>query len=166
MARVAFIVDQMFEDSEFRVPYDRVRAAGHQAVIIGTEAGKKLEGKKGKETILTEKAIADVSADQFDALVIPGGYSPDRLRLDIKMVGFTRELFNADKPRPMQQALSAIFNVPTGARTLTSTSPSDAIRAGAVVYIRTSGERIPKSVLPWKNTVPSPSSLYESPEGD
>ena len=98
MARVAFTVDEMFEDSEFRVPYDRLRKAGHEAVIIGREAGKQLQGKKGKETIKTERSISEVSAGEFDALVIPGGYSPDKLRMDPKIVAFTRDIFNAGKP--------------------------------------------------------------------
>jgi len=98
MARVAFIVDEMFEDSEFRVPYDRLRKAGHEAVIIGREAGKQLQGKKGKETIKTERSISEVSAGEFDALVIPGGYSPDKLRMDPKIVAFTRDIFSAGKP--------------------------------------------------------------------
>ena len=45
-----------------------------------------------------ERSIADVDADDFDALVIPGGYSPDRLRQDPRMVAFTREMFDAGKP--------------------------------------------------------------------
>jgi len=98
MAKVAFIVDESFEDSEFRVPYDRVKAAGHEAVIVGTEAGKQLSGKKGEEKVETEVAVADVSPKDFDALVIPGGYSPDHLRMSMRMVGLTRELFNAGKP--------------------------------------------------------------------
>ncbi|MFP2931494.1 type 1 glutamine amidotransferase domain-containing protein [Pyxidicoccus sp. 3LG] len=98
MARIAFIVANDFEDSEFRVPYDRVRQAGHEAVIIGVEAGKQLKGKKGKETITAEKAVKEVSAKDFDAVVIPGGYSPDHLRMDIGMVGFVRDFFRADKP--------------------------------------------------------------------
>lgn len=98
MARIAFIVASDFEDSEFRVPYDTVKKAGHEAVIIGVEAGKQLKGKKGKETITAEKAVKGVSAKDFDALVIPGGYSPDHLRMDIGMVGFVRDFFRADKP--------------------------------------------------------------------
>jgi protease I len=98
MARIAFIVANDFEDSEFRVPYDTVRRAGHEAVIIGVEAGKKLQGKKGKETVTPEKAVKEVSAKDFDALVIPGGYSPDHLRMDIGMVGFVRDFYRADKP--------------------------------------------------------------------
>ncbi|MDP2271975.1 MAG: type 1 glutamine amidotransferase domain-containing protein [Archangium sp.] len=97
-ARVAFILDSMFEDSEFRVPYDRIKAAGYEVVVIGREAGRRLEGKKGQEKVMSEKSIGEVSADDFAALVIPGGYSPDHLRQDIGMVGFTRDVFNAGKP--------------------------------------------------------------------
>ena len=98
MAKVAFIVDEMFEDSEFRLPYDRIKEAGHDPVIVGLEAGKKLEGKKGDETITTDRAIADVSPEEFDALVIPGGYSPDKIRTDAGMVALTKSVFEADKP--------------------------------------------------------------------
>jgi protease I len=98
MAKVAFIVDQQFEDSEFRVPYDKVKAAGHEAIVIGMHSDKLLEGKHGKEKIMPDKAIDDVSASDFDALVIPGGYSPDHLRTSRKMVGLTRELFLSGKP--------------------------------------------------------------------
>ena len=98
MARVMFIVDSDFEDSEFRVPYDRVKQAGHEAVIVGLKAGKQLKGKKGKETIKAEQAATDVSADGFDALVIPGGYSPDHLRMDSDMVDLVQEFFQQDKP--------------------------------------------------------------------
>ena len=98
MAKVAFIVDEMFEDSEFRVPYDRVVEAGHEAIVVGLEAGKTIEGKKGDEKITTEVAIQDVTADQFDALVIPGGYSPDKIRSDGKMVELTRRIAESRKP--------------------------------------------------------------------
>jgi protease I len=98
MARVAIIVDDMFEDAEFRVPHDRLREAGHEVVVVGLEAGKKLKGKRGKEKITAERAVADVSSDDFDALVIPGGYSPDRLRMDQRMVGLTRMMVVSGKP--------------------------------------------------------------------
>jgi protease I len=98
MARFAFIIDEMFEDSEFRVPYDGVRQAGHEAVIVGLASGKKLEGKKGKETITTDVSIDEVSPEEFDALVIPGGYSPDKIRTNEKMVELTRSIFQASKP--------------------------------------------------------------------
>ncbi len=98
LARIAFLVDEMYEDSELRVPYDRVKQAGHEAVIVGLQAGKRLQGKKGKETFTVERSVADVSANEFDALVIPGGYSPDHLRTNAKAVGFTRDFDKTGKP--------------------------------------------------------------------
>lgn len=98
MARIAFIVDDMFEDSEFRVPYDRVKEAGHEPVIIGTEAGRQLSGKKGQEKLTAEAGVKDVSAADFDALVIPGGYSPDKLRMNADMVQLVRDFNEAHKP--------------------------------------------------------------------
>jgi protease I len=98
MGKVAFIVDEMFEDSEFRVPYEAVREAGHEAVIVGLEADKKLQGKKGKETITSDVSIEEVSPEEFDALVIPGGYSPDKIRVNEKMVALTRSIFEESKP--------------------------------------------------------------------
>ncbi len=97
MARIAFLVDQMFEDSEFRVPYDRARSAGHECLIVGLEAQKSLRGRAGRESLTTEAAVRDLKADEFDALLIPGGYSPDHLRTDVKMVGFVRQLFLSGK---------------------------------------------------------------------
>jgi len=98
MARIAFLMDEMFEDSEFRVPHDRLREAGHQVVVIGPEAGKSLKGKRGQETVRTDAGIHQVSPDEFDAVVIPGGYSPDRLRTQMGMVAFTRTMFTDGKP--------------------------------------------------------------------
>ena len=98
MARVAFILEETFEDSEFKVPYEALRQAGHDVAVIGCEAGKQLKGKQGKETATTDLAIAQQSARDYDALVIPGGYSPDKLRTDAKMVQFTREMVEASKP--------------------------------------------------------------------
>ena len=98
MAKVAFIMDEMFEDSEFKVPYERVRELGHQPVVVGLENGKTLEGKKGKETVTTDTSIDDVFPEEFDGLVIPGGYSPDKIRTNPKIVEFTRSIFNSGKP--------------------------------------------------------------------
>ncbi len=98
MAQIAFILDSDFEDSEFRVPYDRVREAGHTPVVIGQQAGKELAGKKGQVKVRAEKGIDEVRAADFDGLVIPGGYSPDHLRTNIKVVAFVRELHDAQKP--------------------------------------------------------------------
>jgi len=98
MARVAMILGEQFEDSELRIPYDRLRQAGHQVTFIGVDAGRTLRGKRGKEKVSPDLSIDQANASDFDALVIPGGYSPDHLRTSIKMVGFTREMVLAGKP--------------------------------------------------------------------
>jgi protease I len=98
MSRIAVLIDHMFEDSEFRVPYDRLRAAGHEVDIIGVEAEREVIGKRGKERIETEIAAREASPGQYDALVIPGGYAPDRLRMNADAVRFTREMAEAGKP--------------------------------------------------------------------
>ena len=98
MARVAFVADDQFEDSELRVPWDRLRSAGHEVVLVGLEAGKRIQGKKQKETFTTDVAAKDARAEEFDAVVVPGGYSPDRIRTSIDMVRLVRGMFTAGKP--------------------------------------------------------------------
>jgi protease I len=96
--RIACVLDVDYEDSEFKQPYDAFRKAGHEVTIAGLKAGKELRGKKGEVTTKAEAGIDQVGPEQFDALLIPGGYSPDHLRSDPRMVGFTRAFFEADKP--------------------------------------------------------------------
>jgi protease I len=97
MTRIAFVVGDDFEDSEFRIPYDGLKAAGHQIDIVGIEAGKTMSGKKGKEKVRIDKAVAEVDARNYDALVIPGGFSPDHLRTNAKMVAFVEQMAKGGK---------------------------------------------------------------------
>lgn len=96
--KVACILANGFEDSEFRQPYDALKSAGHDVTIIGLEKGQTLNGDKGREKATVEKAFADVNADEFDALFIPGGFSPDRLRAHEAPVKFVRAFFENDRP--------------------------------------------------------------------
>jgi protease I len=98
MSKIAILVDRMFEDSELSVPLDRLRAAGHQIDLVGQSAGVEVTGKQGKERVRIDKAARDVSEQDYDALVIPGGYSPDHLRMNIDAVRFTRAMALAGKP--------------------------------------------------------------------
>ena len=98
MANVAFVLASDFEDSEFRIPYDRLKAAGHQVVLIGKQRDETVKGKKGNESANIEATAHERRAAEFDALVIPGGYSPDQLRTDEGIVAFVREFAQAGKP--------------------------------------------------------------------
>ncbi|HEX2054672.1 MAG TPA: type 1 glutamine amidotransferase domain-containing protein [Actinomycetota bacterium] len=97
MARVAFLMDNMFEDSEFEIPAERVREAGHEPVVVGLEAGKELKGLKGK-TVQTDRSVEEVVPDEFDALVIPGGYSPDKIRTSPEVIDLIRAVYQEGKP--------------------------------------------------------------------
>jgi hypothetical protein len=74
--RVAILLGQGFEDSEFKVPYDRLKAEGFEVDVIGREGGEELVGAKGKVRTRATRSIADVRPDAYHALLIPGGYSP------------------------------------------------------------------------------------------
>ncbi|MGI5863502.1 MAG: type 1 glutamine amidotransferase domain-containing protein [Myxococcales bacterium] len=96
--RIACILGNRFEDSEFRIPRDRLTAAGHEVVVVGQTKGQIIEGKNHKEKVTAHQGIDDVKVDQFDGLLIPGGYSPDQLRRDERFVGFARAFDKANKP--------------------------------------------------------------------
>jgi protease I len=97
-ARVALLLGQGFEDSEFRIPYDRVREAGHQVEIIGAQAGETLTGYKGKEKVTADLGIDEANSDDYDALLIPGGQSPDHLRADPRFVEFVKRFDATGRP--------------------------------------------------------------------
>ena len=96
--RIACILDSGFEDSEFKQPYDAFQTEGHRVTVIGLQAGKELKGKKGQVTTKAELGIDEVTPSEFDALFIPGGYSPDHLRANPKAVQFTKAFFDSNKP--------------------------------------------------------------------
>lgn len=88
--RIACVLADDFEDSEYQVPSDAFRDAGHQVIVIGAKKGQTLTGKKSKAKVIADLGIDEVKPDQFDALFIPGGYSPDHLRADERFVDFVR----------------------------------------------------------------------------
>jgi protease I len=97
--KVACLLANGFEDNEFRQPYDALRQAGHEVVIVGLESGQKLDGYKGTEKGVTvERSFSEVTPGDFDALLVPGGHSPDRLRAQQPAVDFVRAFFQAEKP--------------------------------------------------------------------
>jgi protease I len=135
MSKIAMLVGEGYEDAEFQQPYDRFREAGHKVVVLGVEAGRVVKGKRGKSEIEIQHTAADVDPEDFDAVVIPGGYGPDKLRMDSSMVDFVRRYDATGKP------LAAICHGPqllieagvVAGRTLTSwpSVRTDLVNAGA-----------------------------------
>lgn len=77
--RVAVLLEEGFEDLEFWVTVMRLREEGAQTVIVGTEGNKTVHGKNGLSA-KSDVAADHVKPDDFDALVVPGGWAPDKLR--------------------------------------------------------------------------------------
>lgn len=98
MAKIATVITDMFEDVEYTDPVKEFKGAGHEIVTIEKEKGKTIEGKQGDEKITIDQGIDDVSADNFDALFIPGGFSPDQLRADDRFVQFAKKFMDDKKP--------------------------------------------------------------------
>lgn len=88
MSNIAILLGPDFEDSEYEVPAQALRRAGHNVTIVGAKSGEELHGKKGKSTAIVDLAAADAQAEDFSAVVIPGGYSPDQLRTDPDVIDF------------------------------------------------------------------------------
>lgn len=82
MAKIAIPLAEDFEDSEYTVPRDRLCGAGHSITVIGPKAGATVVGKRGKARVTVDAPAKDVDPAAFDAVVIPGGYSPDHLRIE------------------------------------------------------------------------------------
>ena len=96
--RIALFVENDFEDSELTGPRDALRAAGATVVIVGPTAPAEFTGKKLGTVVTSELAAGAAKAKDFDALVIPGGYAPDKMRMRHAMVDFTRDMNEAGKP--------------------------------------------------------------------
>lgn len=96
--RIACLLADGYEDSEFQKPRDEFTAGGHEVVVIAKEAGQQLAGKKGESQTKSDKGIAEVRPDQFDALFLPGGHSPDSLRADDRFVEFVKPFFADGRP--------------------------------------------------------------------
>ena len=97
MARIAVLIDNKFEDSEYKKPATAYKKAKHELVIVGVKKGT-VTGENGGLKVKVEKAVTDVSADYFDALFIPGGYSPDQLRSHDEVVTFVKQFAATGKP--------------------------------------------------------------------
>lgn len=98
MSRIAVIITDLFEDSEYTEPAKAFKKAGNEIVHIGLKVGETVRGKKQQIPVKIDKAISDVSTEAFDALLIPGGYSPDKLRANDEAVRFTKEFMESQKP--------------------------------------------------------------------
>lgn len=98
MATIAAILTDMFEDVEYTRPVSAFRESGHELINIGLKAGVTVKGKSDQTPVHIERAVSEAKVGDFDALFIPGGYSPDKLRTDETAVRFARDFMESGKP--------------------------------------------------------------------
>lgn len=90
----AILVADLYEDVELLYPYYRLLEAGHRVDLVGCEAGTEHRGKKGT-SVTTTVAASAVNPAELDAVIVPGGYSPDHMRRCQPMVDLVREVGEA-----------------------------------------------------------------------
>ena len=94
--RILMFVDDIYEDLELWYPKLRLAEAGAEVVVAGGEAGHVYAGKHGYPC-RSDAAIRDMRAGDFAGLVVPGGFMPDKLRRDPKVVQLVRDFSAASK---------------------------------------------------------------------
>lgn len=94
---VLIFTGDIYEDLELWYPKLRLIEAGARVVVAGDEAGRTYAGKNGYPCV-SDACIADMQTTDFDALVVPGGFMPDKLRRDAKVLELVRQFFQAGKP--------------------------------------------------------------------
>ena len=94
--KVAMVLANNFEDSEAIDPKNHLESLGAEVVIVGETTGS-VAGKKGG-VLEVARTFDEVTPDEFDLLVIPGGGAPENLRIVDDAVAFTRRFVESGKP--------------------------------------------------------------------
>jgi protease I len=94
--RVALLVEQQYQELEVWYPLYRLREAGCKVTVVGPEANQTYPSKHGYP-VKSDKAAKDVSANDFDAVIVPGGFAPDYMRRCEPMVRLVNTLAEQGK---------------------------------------------------------------------
>lgn len=96
MKKIAVLLENLFDDRELIYPYFRLLEAGYEVHLVAPEKDKEYKSKNGLPEVSTHSS-AEISAEDYDAVVIPGGFSPDLMRRTSATVEFVREMDKAEK---------------------------------------------------------------------
>ena len=95
--KILMFVDHVYEDLELWYPKLRLTEEGAEVIVAGPEAGVVYKGKNGYPC-KSDAAIRDMTDSDFDGLVLAGGFAPDKLRRDPKVLELTRNMHKSGKP--------------------------------------------------------------------
>jgi protease I len=94
--RVAILVDDDYQMHEFWYPFYRFQEAGAQVRVVGS--GQKSSFTSHGYAVTPDLDAKDARVEDFDAVIIPGGQAPDRMRRSAELVAFVRDMDGAGKP--------------------------------------------------------------------
>jgi protease I len=95
--RIAILAEEDFEDSELVEPLRAMKNAGARVIIVGSGTQQSYKGKRGSATITADVTADKVKAEDFDAIIVPGGYAPDKMRLHQSMIDLVRKAHDLGK---------------------------------------------------------------------
>ncbi len=95
--RVAILAEQDFEDSELIEPMRAMKSAGSRVWIVGSGSQETYRGKRGSATVRVDATADEVKAEDFEAIIVPGGYAPDKMRLYQPVVDLVRKAHDLGK---------------------------------------------------------------------
>jgi protease I len=96
-SRVAVLVERDYEDSEFAETVRAMNDAGVKVVVVGSGSQKSYRGKRGRSRARVDMDADRAKTEDFDAVIVPGGYAPDKMRLHQSMIDLVRQ--TADRGR-------------------------------------------------------------------
>lgn len=94
--RVVILVENLYQDHEFWVPYYRLNEGGAEVTIVGSGSARSYTSKYGYP-VEVEKEAKEIDPSRYDGVVIPGGYAPDLMRRYPEMVRILREAHERGK---------------------------------------------------------------------
>ena len=89
MAKIAVLAENLYDDRELWYPTIRLKEAGHEVHIIGSGTASEFHSKFGMP-VKVDRNVQDVSHEDYDGVIIPGGFSPDYMRRVPEMVEFVK----------------------------------------------------------------------------
>jgi len=95
--RIAILVEEDFEDSELMEPLRAMKDAGARVLTVGSGSKKSYRGKRGSTEVRVDTTADKVKADDFDVIIVPGGYAPDKMRLHQSMVDLVQQAHGEGK---------------------------------------------------------------------
>lgn len=94
--KAAILVEDMYNEFEVWIPYYRLKEEGVEVLVVGSGTASVYHGKYGIP-IQVDRNAAELKAHEIDAVIVPGGYAPDKMRIHPEMVALVRDSFHEGK---------------------------------------------------------------------